>query len=375
MLMEATRDTTDRSDRIVIRRCRVRSIDDLFPFHFLAMAFGMTSFLVGRNPRCWILWAITIVVPFSGTAPAAEPTVTVGKLTFEFAAAERAGEILAQRDDFISRMSPFDRAVRLGSDQPVSEDQLTRFVRGEAKNWQPAQIDALTEILENLPERLARLNLPNVPKVDLVHTTGREESGAAYTRSSAIVLPAKQLGQPVPNLERLILHELFHVLSRANPDFRDRLYQIIGFTKSSEIQLPRSLRPFRITNPDAPVISHVMKIDLNGQPAWVAPMLYSDSGFDPRKATSMFAYLQFRLMRVQSGDDGKWAAVEVAGKPLMLEPSLPEFTRQIGRNTGYIIHPEEILADNFVELILGNPQVRDPWILEQMAAILLVPAG
>jgi hypothetical protein len=48
----------------------------------------------------------------------------------------------------------------------------------------------------------------------------------------------------------------------------------------------------------------------------------------------------------------------------------PAFLAQVGRNTDYLIHPDEILADNFVRLVFADPQVRTPQILEQMRHIL-----
>ncbi len=46
------------------------------------------------------------------------------------------------------------------------------------------------------------------------------------------------------------------------------------------------------------------------------------------------------------------------------------FYEQVGRNTGYIIHPEEILADNFALLVLAQKNVRSPQILDDMRTIL-----
>jgi hypothetical protein len=49
------------------------------------------------------------------------------------------------------------------------------------------------------------------------------------------------------------------------------------------------------------------------------------------------------------------------------------FHEQIGRNTGYIIHPEEVLADNFVLLVRRETDVPSPEILERMDALLIEP--
>jgi hypothetical protein len=46
------------------------------------------------------------------------------------------------------------------------------------------------------------------------------------------------------------------------------------------------------------------------------------------------------------------------------------FFEQIGKNTKYIIHPEEILADNFALLFLGNKDVPSPEIIRKMKDVL-----
>ena len=46
------------------------------------------------------------------------------------------------------------------------------------------------------------------------------------------------------------------------------------------------------------------------------------------------------------------------------------FYEQVGRNTQYIIHPEEILADNFADLVLQDRPVPSPEILKKMQDVL-----
>ena len=43
---------------------------------------------------------------------------------------------------------------------------------------------------------------------------------------------------------------------------------------------------------------------------------------------------------------------------------------QVGRNTEYLIHPEEILADNFAYLFRPSPTLASPEVLERMRRIL-----
>ena len=49
---------------------------------------------------------------------------------------------------------------------------------------------------------------------------------------------------------------------------------------------------------------------------------------------------------------------------------MPGYAAQIGDNTKYIIHPEEILADNFVFLLDGRIDLPTPRVVEAMGNVL-----
>ena len=58
-----------------------------------------------------------------------------------------------------------------------------------------------------------------------------------------------------------------------------------------------------------------------------------------------------------------------------MEPDTqPDYFRQIGRNTSYIIHPEEVLADNFSMMVLGRKEIPNPEIVEAIREYFLKPA-
>ena len=59
------------------------------------------------------------------------------------------------------------------------------------------------------------------------------------------------------------------------------------------------------------------------------------------------------------------------GEAIVFDPKKePAFLKKIGENTNYIIHPDEILADNFVRLIMNDRGVATPRILEEMRKVL-----
>ncbi len=281
-----------------------------------------------------------------------------------FATVDQGAVELRKADDFTTRLSAFDRSARMKTSEEVSTATFMDFVAAQVKAWTSEEEAAVKDALKPLIARFEGLNVGPLPEVWLIRTSGLEEGNAAYTRGRSIVLPDSMLGKGREALTGLLAHELFHVISRANPALRDQLYQIIGFEKCEEVLLPPALADRRITNPDAPVWAHAIRVKADGQDVQVVPVLISAVSKYPENGTDEF--FQFLTLRFQP----------VENKPAiaMLGMSQIEgFMEQVGRNTGYIIHPEEILADNFKLLMTGAEDVPSPQILEAMKKLLASP--
>lgn len=302
-----------------------------------------------------------------------------------FASAADARSELGKRDQFVERMSPFDRSSRLRTDQPVDEATYLAFAAAQALEWSPEEQARVTAALEAVKAGLLSFQLKFPAQIQLIKTTGLEEGAAAYTRSTSIILPVNMLGGSQRKLEALLCHELFHVLSRHDAQLRERLYQSIGFQPCAELRLPEGLRRRRITNPDGPVDDHCIKIkraptDADGTEQWAIPILTATRDtYDPAKGGAFFDYLVFKLIvvervvadRSQPGSQAATVPVLVNGKPVLLAPEeAGGFMEQIGRNTGYVIHPDEVLADNFVILVQGRKEVPSPETLARIRAAL-----
>lgn len=329
------------------------------------------------HPRSLCLKFLLLVVPWclggllvSRPAQAADLPLGEGSV-IRFADVRQGAEALTAHDDYIRQMSPFDRQVRLQTDRDVSEQEFLAFTAGHVLPWQEPEIRKLTPLLESLSKKLApwKLKFPSV--VLLVKTSGREEAGAAYCRGSAISLPQNMIDGPRQQLDRVLPHEFFHILSRYNPELRKALYQTIGFKRCNEVLLPAPLADRKITNPDAPVNNHYLTSELNGRAAELMPVLVSKAPrYDAQRGGTLFSYLDFKLMLLETAGDSRRTALE-NGKPVLLEPAVvPGFAEQVGRNTKYIIHPEEILADNFVFLLDGRINLPTPRVVESMGKVL-----
>jgi len=152
-------------------------------------------------------------------------------------------------------------------------------------------------------------------------------------------------------------------------------YYIIGFRPINEIELPEELRQRKVTNPDG--IQNGWRIGLTNQNEAlqaVPILLATGPGFNPNEPGAS-PYDYFRLLVVKP-DGTNWVAQRVAGRPRLLRPAeTTGWFEQIGRNTRYTIHPDEIQADNFVRLINGDTNVPTPQIIAAMANVFSQPTS
>jgi len=313
-----------------------------------------------------LLWLLAV--------PLSSARMNIGdSTTVSFASVDEAREILTTRDDFVQRMSAFDRAGRMKTDAEVCEADYLQFVDENVLAWDDSEKQKLVCALETVTTELADVAWLFPKQVFLVKTTGNEEGGAAYTRANAVVFPRSILQAPPASLEKLLYHELFHVMSRANPALREKLYAAIGFVACNEVPFPPALKSRKLTNPDAPRNDHCIRLCVEGRERWAVPILFADTDrYDVERDGQFFHYLTFRFLLVAR--DNETAAVtpiyDGQGPKLVDLKDLSGFFEQVGRNTEYVIHPEEILADNFALLKAKAQDVPSPEILEKMEQIL-----
>jgi hypothetical protein len=288
-----------------------------------------------------------------------------------FASAEQGIAAITADDRFTENLSRFDLQARLGTAGDVTRAQWKKLVAGAVHEWTDDGRAKMTTAIESIRDRLRKFSFPLPDEVFLINTTGQEEANAAYCRGKHIVIPDIVLSRDPGQIESLLIHELFHVISNQHPELRADLYAILGFQESPEIAMHPSLRNRRITNPDAPIIDCVIKLKEGDKVVRAAPILYSATeNFDPKKKGGLFGHLVFRLMLVTPDGRG-WKAVDQEGKAVVLDPKgVPDFQEKIGRNTNYIIHPEEILADNFVHLVRQREKLATPRIVQELQRVL-----
>lgn len=248
-----------------------------------------------------------------------------------------------------------------------TRQELMRFIADQARDWSKEDKQRMQEAADSLNSHIKALNLSlTLPQeIRILKTTMAEEGGAGgYTRMDYIVVEEQIARMKPQQASYLLAHELFHVLTRNNPDFREKMYKLIGFNiVPEEFEVPADLRDVVITNPDVNRFDSYARFRIKDEERPCAMLIYANK---PYEGGSFFNYLTIGLMPLK---DGK--AEQKDGKTVIYGIKDAEnFFEQVGRNTNYIINPEEILAENFAFLLTRKPVTGTPELIEKMRQAL-----
>ncbi|MCL1138109.1 hypothetical protein [Shewanella pneumatophori] len=282
-----------------------------------------------------------------------------------------AASVLTQEDDFVRGISPFDMASRMKRADDPSKREYLAFVATQTLDWSDAEKAAVNQAYQQILPQLTALKVDLPKPIELIKTTGLEEGGAAYTRGQAIILQQKQIANEA-GLPGLVAHELLHIFSRHNPVIKQKLYQAIGFYPVGEISFPAPLKRQKITNPDAPVNDFAIRVTYQDKQVWAVPILYSaEPQYSLEKGGEFFDYLEFNFVIVGDSEQASTNIYDANNPQIVKVSELKGFFKQIGRNTNYIIHPEEIIAENFSFLMTQETELKSPQLLQKIEQVFL----
>ncbi|MDH4128744.1 MAG: hypothetical protein OEV44_08335 [Spirochaetota bacterium] len=291
---------------------------------------------------------------------------------------------------FFNVLNNLDMSIRMGiqldpSKLNESRSRFKEFVQDSVMDWTLEEKKALLRVL-NLCYYICNSAVPGfIPtKWRFIKTSGKEDSGFFYTRGDCIIVPQNELDKLLKDKKyiktfiEVIIHETFHVYSKLNQDKRKLLYEIIGFKKDLEVELGSFLLERKLTNPDGSDYSYRITIqNHNGLKMQAIIMILSKYDSYQKGNNNVLNYLTVSLFEV-SLQNGKWKVVlDKNGAVKPIDPNKAKgFYEQIGRNTGYIIHPDEILADNVMIYFLWKnglknvKEIDDTKLLERIEKVL-----
>lgn len=276
----------------------------------------------------------------------------------DFVSVEQAAEQISTSDEYTQNLTPFDLHAKIQTLEDVSEADYLSNCTSFVRPWANDEVAYLGAIIGELDDRLQTLGVKVVlpTKIVMVKTTGWEEGGAnGYTRENAIFLNRNSLGRD------LFTHELFHIISRHNPEIRNRVYKILGFELSDPIEYNDDLR---ITNPDTPTLMHLLTVGYGDSQIQVAMIIRSQRKY---AGGGFFSYVVKRLLTADSDSD---TGSEYPGFSMLRYDQVRKLYDQIGRNTAYNIHQEELSAVHFRYLVNGTSGLPDQHLVDSLGVVL-----
>lgn len=287
---------------------------------------------------------------------------------FRFATKAEAQMLITDIDQYTNGWNQFDICSRL-QNKEGRKSQLLTLAMNSVQNWSDMEkkkvTDAFNAIAASITKQKLALNLPD--EIILIKTSMQEEGGAsAYTRKNWIAIGENVLNNTQDvQMQLLLAHELFHILTRHDLNFKKSVYQTIGFTvMDHEILFPTDILEKRISNPDISRYDSYAPLTVNGITRNYTMMIYADRTYEDG---DFFDYMKIGLIPLNE----QLIPVQEYGETVIIPIEQAEnLYEKIGRNTDYVINPEEVLADNFAFMILEKKDLPSPEVVNRLKEVL-----
>lgn len=270
------------------------------------------------------------------------------KINIRFASKEE-GQQLIKISSYYNRLTQMDIDWR-AKKQNASLAELIAMAQSNVRDFTDADKDLVIQAVKFIESRLDKFDcqLPLPPEIIFVNTTMEDEGSAgAYTSGNMIVL--NQSCIVYPYIEELIAHELFHCITRHSPEFRQKMYSLIGFTvMDHDIELPERIKRVQMANPDVEHIDNYAEFTINGVKRKCTLITYYTRSWAEASAQQGPSAVFFRNINVVL------LPLDDMDHPYSIDDA-SDFWDKMGSNTDYIDAAEECLAVNFSMAIVDGP--------------------
>lgn len=295
-------------------------------------------------------------------------------------AAARAAIADDSADPYFGKLTLLEIAIKRGKPLESADVERERvafreFVQSCVRPWTAEEKVRMITALASAHERMAKVAPSLIPRQwRFIKTNGRDDLGP-HTRGGCIILHERYLAAPMR--EHLLIHETIHVFSRAHPEVRHRLYEAIGFRHLDCLELPADLQHRLITNPDCTDVGYAIRVkNAKGEEIDAVLMIYSKHAELQPELRMPLAYVQFALFEVRKSETcWRVLTTDEAGFGGLAPRRADGFFDQVGWNTQYLIHPEEIMAENVTLLVRSRSgdrtaTVSSPAVLAKIEQVL-----
>ena len=269
-----------------------------------------------------------------------------------------------EKENFFSLVNQLDMSIQMKknfeADTPRKNivEEYKTFLKKDVLDFTKGEMEFINDVFKEAYELCNKVS-PFIfsKEIKLIKTHANHYGqGAYYTRENCIIIPKDELD--LKNREGFLetmFHEISHIYTRYHPEKQKALYQLIGFSNignMSNLLMKEGLKNRVLLNPDG--VNFAYNIDLketNGRPYSAIPIITSNETEYVNSKNDFFEYLHFSLYKV-SIQHAVQVKSDEEGNSFINMDNIPDFHEKITNNTGYIIHPDEIIADNFMYIML-----------------------
>lgn len=315
----------------------------------------------------FILSIVALIACRSNKSQSAKPDSSATVVTYVDSTAAAKAIIEDDVDGFFDQISIVDMAIQLKTEKTFANREVAlkeykSYLQAEVMDWNDTEKILLNEIFDSIQAQVIRVNPRLMPEdIRLVKIrTNHYGPDVYYTRGHNIMIPENALTRQGAKqmLEPVMIHEVFHLLSRYDVALREKIYGLIGFFPHNiDIDIPEAISERWLTNPDGVSTDYYIQLRDEDKVAKAVPLILSNKEKFTSANPSFFSYLQFDLFEL---DESKGTLMYGDNLSTTLtDGMMPGFFEQIKDNTQYIIHPDEIAADNFIYAVTRS-NIEDP---------------
>ena len=300
-------------------------------------------------------------------------TTDLSLVNFNYSCREEGKYLISLQDTFINNLTSFDLEARCGFKDATKYDYLL-FCRDNVLNWTDEEVSKIKDIILEIDGKFKQrgMAIPFIDNINLVKTTSIEEGGAmAYTRGNTIYVAGHTLNKPEERIREIITHELFHILTRSSFPFKQEMYRCISFTainKAIDLTILNQRCRF-VSNPDVSnLCSYIELKDLHEEKHRLMMTTLARSNYH---GGSFFKYIQPYFLELDIECNVMTYEENLPIRESLYGKYYQDFIKKVGLNTGYMVNPEEILAENFRMAVLGEiNEIPNPDIINNICRAL-----
>ena len=289
-------------------------------------------------------------------------TSTTAHLRYHFASQEEGRQLKMANTAYFDCLNQNDldwktwhSGATLAEYKAFAEEQIVGFTEEEKQ-----VINSAMDFVESRCAELG-IQLPLHDEIVFIKSNMADEGYAGgYTHKNEIYLDAYFLGLAVrasqgefSDMDReyflhftheLVAHEIFHVLTRGDAQFRQRMYGLVGFTvMDHEVEFGPAVRGVLESNPDVERYDNYAEFTIGGvKRPCILTAVYTSSYAEAVVIDSEANFFNYT--------EGVLIPLDEPNTMIPIEQAT-DFYDIMGYNSNYLLAAEEYLADNFSYLV------------------------